>query len=207
MGECAPVYLAAVLEYLVAEVLEGAGLLAKKARDKTGNKRDKTMIIPKHLVVAVGGDEELSVLCRGAIMPGGGRYPALPVSGMLGLREDEKEKEKEEVKAKDPMFGQWIKLQNSLQNSLNNQSIEESFSEQVEAEYREERERRRRDRKQRAEAKQRGAAGLPGERMLGYLCPFTCLLKDSSIDWFFNYFCRFIHWPNVGSLAFTYCIY
>ena len=167
MGECAPVYLAAVLEYLVAEMLEGAGLLAKRARDKTtGNKRDRTMIIPKHLVVAVGRDEELSVLCKGAIMPGGGRYPALPVSGALGLGEDEGKEEKEEMKVKDPMFGQWIKLQNSLKN----QSIEESFSEQVEAEYREERERRRRERKQRAEAKQRGAAGVPGERSFSYFC-------------------------------------
>ena len=113
----------------------------------------------------MGRDEELSVLCRGAIMPGGGRYPALPVSGALGLGEDEGKEEKEEMKVKDPMFGQWIKLQNSLKN----QSIEESFSEQVEAEYREERERRRRERKQRAEAKQRGAAGVPGEPSLLFL--------------------------------------
>ena len=62
------------------------------------------------------------------------------------------------------MFGHWIKLQNTLKN----QSIEESISEQVGAEYREERERRR-EGTQRAEAEQRGAAGVPGG---GVLCCF-----------------------------------
>uniref|UniRef100_UPI00358F68C1 late histone H2A.L3-like n=1 Tax=Myxine glutinosa TaxID=7769 RepID=UPI00358F68C1 len=63
IGAGAPVYLAAVLEYLAAEILELAG---NAARD---NK--KSRIIPRHLQLAVRNDEMNKLLCRVMISQGG----------------------------------------------------------------------------------------------------------------------------------------
>ena len=48
----APIYLAAVLEYLTAEVLELAGEFATRGK--------KARIIPRHVMLAIRSDEEVS---------------------------------------------------------------------------------------------------------------------------------------------------
>ncbi|CAF2062595.1 unnamed protein product [Rotaria magnacalcarata] len=67
IGEGAPVYLAAVLEYLTAEILELAG---NAARDN-----EKKRIIPRHLQLAIRNDEELNRLLDGVTIAQGGVLP------------------------------------------------------------------------------------------------------------------------------------
>ena len=67
IGAGAPVYMAAVLEYIVAELLELAG---NAARD---NK--KTRIIPRHIQLAVRNDEELNRFLGGVTIASGGVLP------------------------------------------------------------------------------------------------------------------------------------
>ncbi|NXH11773.1 H2A protein, partial [Bucco capensis] len=67
IGPGAAIYLAAVLEYLTAEILELAGNAAKENR--------KARIVPRHIQLAVRNDEELNKLfacvtiAQGGVMP------------------------------------------------------------------------------------------------------------------------------------------
>ena len=67
VGAGAPVYLAAVLEYLCAEILELAGNAAKDNK--------KSRIVPRHVQLAVRNDEELNKLLGGVTIAGGGVLP------------------------------------------------------------------------------------------------------------------------------------
>jgi histone H2A len=106
VGGGASVYLAAVLEYLAAEILELAG---NAARD---NK--KTRIIPRHIQLAVRNDEELSKLLGDVTIAQGGVLPnihALLLPKSSGAKVEKAEKPVAKKAAKAPKAGKAPKAQ------------------------------------------------------------------------------------------------
>ena len=69
LSAATPVYVAAVLEYLTAEILELAG---SAARDN-----NKARIIPRHLHLAIRTDQELNILLADVMIAQGGVLPGI----------------------------------------------------------------------------------------------------------------------------------
>jgi histone H2A len=86
VGSAAPVYLAAVLEYLAAEVLELAGNACRENK--------KSRINPRHMQLAVFQDDELRKLLRDCTIAEGGVIPS------AARGEDEESKVKKGGKSK-----------------------------------------------------------------------------------------------------------
>ncbi|XP_076452739.1 core histone macro-H2A.1-like [Babylonia areolata] len=76
IGSWTPVYMAAVIEYLTAEILELSGNAARAFK--------RSRITPRHILLAVRNDEELDVLFKKVTIPEGGVLPQLSLSMYKG---------------------------------------------------------------------------------------------------------------------------
>ena len=101
IGAGAPVYMASVLEYMVAELLELAGNAA------TDNKRKR--IVPRHIQLAIGNDEELNKLMGDVTIAAGGVLPNVH-EVLLPKKKAKKETEDKPKKTKKKAAGKKKKV-------------------------------------------------------------------------------------------------
>jgi len=82
VGAGAGIYLAAVLEYMCAEILELSGNAAKEDKDSPDE------IKPRHIMLAIRNDEEFNRLCRTVVIPDCGALPHIPRALVPHLTEE-----------------------------------------------------------------------------------------------------------------------
>ena len=101
IGAGAPVYLAAVIEYLTAEILELAGNVAQEGK--------KNRVIPRHIQLAVRNDEELNALLGNVTIASGGVMPFVHSELLPEKKEGEEAKEPEAPKPINDTHPLWMK--------------------------------------------------------------------------------------------------
>jgi len=92
LGSGAPVYLAAILEYLTAEILELAGNAAKD--------NHKKRIIPRHIQLGVRNDDELNSLFKDVIIAQGGVLPNIHAVLLPKSKSNKSDNDEEKTEAK-----------------------------------------------------------------------------------------------------------
>ncbi|XP_033469566.1 core histone macro-H2A.2 isoform X2 [Epinephelus lanceolatus] len=132
IGMGAPVYMAAVIEYLAAEILELAG---NAARD---NKKGR--ITPRHIKLAVANDEELNQLLRGVTISNGGVLPRIhpellskkrggrvkaDSQASLPEKQEERSKNKKPAKSLKKVKGKRGRKPKSTDESVPNSTVED----------------------------------------------------------------------------------
>ena len=77
----AAIYLTAVVEYMIAELLELSGNAAKDL--------STTILSPRHIMLAITGDEELDTYYKNVLVVDGGLIPHILKSVLRGVRDPE----------------------------------------------------------------------------------------------------------------------